>query len=120
MKIILNTREHKYSYKLTLHDVKYYLDVYVICPCSVMTCVFVGRVGQAVALRAKAFGFNVIFYDPYLSDGVERSLGLQRVTTLQVSLQIQRGGRHSTPPPHNLFIFNFNLEVIQSLQLHFL
>uniref|UniRef100_A0AAY4AMP6 C-terminal binding protein 1 n=1 Tax=Denticeps clupeoides TaxID=299321 RepID=A0AAY4AMP6_9TELE len=42
-----------------------------------------GRVGQAVALRAKAFGFNVIFYDPYLPDGVERSLGLQRMTTLQ-------------------------------------
>ncbi|XP_077387439.1 C-terminal-binding protein 1 isoform X3 [Festucalex cinctus] len=42
-----------------------------------------GRVGQAVALRAKTFGFNVIFYDPYLADGVERSLGLQRVTTLQ-------------------------------------
>ena len=45
--------------------------------------VLVGRVGQAVALRAKAFGFNVIFYDPYLPDGVERSLGLQRMATLQ-------------------------------------
>lgn len=44
---------------------------------------FTGRIGQAVALRAKAFGFNVIFYDPYLPDGVERSLGLQRMTTLQ-------------------------------------
>uniref|UniRef100_A0A4W3I339 C-terminal binding protein 1 n=1 Tax=Callorhinchus milii TaxID=7868 RepID=A0A4W3I339_CALMI len=42
-----------------------------------------GRVGQALALRAKAFGFNVIFYDPYLSDGIERALGLQRVSTLQ-------------------------------------
>ncbi|XP_035267236.1 C-terminal-binding protein 1 isoform X1 [Anguilla rostrata] len=42
-----------------------------------------GRVGQAVALRAKAFGFGVIFYDPYLPDGVERSLGLQRMSTLQ-------------------------------------
>lgn len=42
-----------------------------------------GRVGQAVALRAKAFGFSVIFYDPYLSDGMERALGLQRVSTLQ-------------------------------------
>ncbi|XP_059023358.1 C-terminal-binding protein 1 isoform X2 [Mustela lutreola] len=42
-----------------------------------------GRVGQAVALRAKAFGFNVLFYDPYLSDGTERALGLQRVSTLQ-------------------------------------
>lgn len=34
-----------------------------------------GRVGSAVALRAKVFGFNVIFYDPYLPDGVEKSLG---------------------------------------------
>ncbi|XP_036272956.1 C-terminal-binding protein 1 isoform X6 [Pipistrellus kuhlii] len=42
-----------------------------------------GRVGQAVALRAKAFGFNVLFYDPYLPDGTERALGLQRVNTLQ-------------------------------------
>ncbi|XP_069507681.1 C-terminal-binding protein 2 isoform X1 [Ambystoma mexicanum] len=42
-----------------------------------------GRVGQAVALRAKVFGFSVIFYDPYLPDGVERSLGLQRMGTLQ-------------------------------------
>lgn len=52
--------------------------------------VFSGRVGQAVALRAKAFGFSVIFYDPYLADGVERSLGLQRVTTLQASKRAQK------------------------------
>uniref|UniRef100_A0A2I3RMD7 C-terminal-binding protein 2 n=1 Tax=Pan troglodytes TaxID=9598 RepID=A0A2I3RMD7_PANTR len=38
---------------------------------------FDGR-GQAVAVRAKAFGFSVIFYDPYLQDGIERSLGVQR------------------------------------------
>ena len=48
----------------------------------------VGRIGSAVALRAKAFGFNVIFYDPYLPDGIERSLGLTRVYTLQVSTVI--------------------------------
>lgn len=34
-----------------------------------------GRIGTAVAVRAKVFGFNIIFYDPYLPDGVERSLG---------------------------------------------
>jgi phosphoglycerate dehydrogenase-like enzyme len=43
----------------------------------------VGRPGQAVAIRAKAFGFSVIFYDPYLQDGLELSLGVQRVYTLQ-------------------------------------
>jgi C-terminal binding protein len=45
----------------------------------------IGRIGSAVALRAKAFGFNVIFYDPYLPDGIEKSLGLTRVYTLQVN-----------------------------------
>ncbi|KAI0241065.1 C-terminal-binding protein [Lamellibrachia satsuma] len=42
-----------------------------------------GRVGTAVALRAKVFGFNIIFYDPYLPDGIEKSLGITRVYTLQ-------------------------------------
>uniref|UniRef100_A0A2K6TF16 C-terminal-binding protein 2 n=1 Tax=Saimiri boliviensis boliviensis TaxID=39432 RepID=A0A2K6TF16_SAIBB len=30
-------------------------------------------------LRAKAFGFSVVFYDPYLQGGIERFLGMQRV-----------------------------------------
>lgn len=41
--------------------------------------------GSAVALRAKAFGFNVIFYDPYLQDGVEKSLGKLYIAILSVS-----------------------------------
>ena len=43
-----------------------------------------GKIGQAVALRAKAFGFTVTFYDPYIKDGIDRALGIQRVFTLQV------------------------------------
>lgn len=59
--------------------------LYTSCFTSVLipSLLVAGRVGQAVALRAKAFGFSVIFYDPYLSDGMERALGLQRVSTLQ-------------------------------------
>lgn len=38
-----------------------------------------GRIGTAVALRAKAFGIDVAFYDPYARDGMERSLGLRRL-----------------------------------------
>jgi C-terminal binding protein len=34
-----------------------------------------GQVGMAVSLRAKAFGFNVIFHDPYVPDGAEKVLG---------------------------------------------
>ena len=50
---------------------------------TVIVPYFSGRIGSAVALRAKAFGFNVIFYDPYLPDGVEKSFGLERLYTLQ-------------------------------------
>jgi len=41
-----------------------------------------GRIGTAVALRAKAFGFDVLFFDPFLPDGVEKSLGIRRSRTL--------------------------------------
>jgi len=37
-----------------------------------------GRIGTAAALRAKAFGFQVLFYDPYLPNGVDKSLGIGR------------------------------------------
>jgi phosphoglycerate dehydrogenase-like enzyme len=47
-----------------------------------------GRIGTAVALRAKAFGFRVLFYDPYLSRGVEKSLGIKRADRLDDLLKI--------------------------------
>ena len=42
-----------------------------------------GRIGSAVALRAKAFGFNVLFYDPYAKDGLDKALGIRRVDSLK-------------------------------------
>ena len=42
-----------------------------------------GRIGTATALRAKAFGMNVVFYDPYLAQGVDRALGIRRVDYLE-------------------------------------
>lgn len=42
----------------------------------------IGRIGTAVALRAKAFGMRVAFYDPYVPDGYEKSLGITRADTL--------------------------------------
>lgn len=66
-----------------------------------------GRVGTAVALRAKAFGFNVIFYDPYLPDGIEKSLGLSRVYTLQDLLfQSDCVSLHCTLNEHNHHLIN--------------
>ncbi len=42
----------------------------------------VGRIGTAAALRAKAFGFEVVFHDPYAPDGREKALGVRRAETL--------------------------------------
>ncbi len=41
-----------------------------------------GRIGTAVALRAKALGFRVTFYDPALPNGAELALGVARALTL--------------------------------------
>lgn len=41
-----------------------------------------GRIGTAVALRAKAFGMAVAFYDPYLPDGFDKSLQVKRFNSL--------------------------------------
>ncbi len=46
-----------------------------------------GRIATAVALRAKAFGFRVAFFDPYLPNGVELGLGIGRAPTLEALLR---------------------------------
>ena len=51
------------------------------------SCVFgivgLGRIGTAAALRAKAFGMDVRFFDPYVENGKDLSLGVTRVATLE-------------------------------------
>ena len=46
-----------------------------------------GRIGTAVALRAKALGFEVAFFDPNLPNGVELALGIARAPTLDALLR---------------------------------
>jgi len=41
-----------------------------------------GRIGTAATLRAKAFGMEVVVYDPYISNGSELALGVRRVHSL--------------------------------------
>lgn len=66
-----------------------------------------GRIGSAVALRAKGFGLNVIFYDPYLPDGIDRALGITRVYTLQDLLfQSDCVSLHCTLNEHNHHLIN--------------
>jgi len=54
---------------------------------SVLGIVGLGRIGTAVALRARALGMDVVFYDPYLADGVDRALGIRRAWSLDELLR---------------------------------
>ena len=46
-----------------------------------------GRIGTACALRAKALGFRVVFYDPYLPNGTHKAVGVERVDSLEALLR---------------------------------
>ncbi len=50
---------------------------------QVFAIVGLGRIGTAAALRAKAVGMDVAFYDPYVPDGRDKSLGVRRVERLE-------------------------------------
>ncbi len=41
-----------------------------------------GRIGTAAAIRAKALGMDVAFYDPHKPDGFDKALGVRRVEKL--------------------------------------
>jgi phosphoglycerate dehydrogenase-like enzyme len=41
-----------------------------------------GRIGMATALRAKAFGFRTVFFDPYAVTGLHKAIGVERLDTL--------------------------------------
>ena len=46
-----------------------------------------GRIGSATALRAKAFGLDVAFYDPHLPSGWDKALGIRREYRLEPLLE---------------------------------
>ncbi len=46
-----------------------------------------GRIGTAAALRAKAFGLDVVFFDPFVPQGTDKALGIRRVHQLHELLE---------------------------------
>ena len=42
-----------------------------------------GRIGTTAALRAKAFDMDVVFFDPYLPNGIELALGVRKAQSLE-------------------------------------
>lgn len=54
---------------------------------TVCGIVGLGRIGTATALRAKAFGMRVLYYDPYKDAGYDKALGIERVWSLGALLE---------------------------------
>lgn len=48
----------------------------------VFAIIGLGRIGTAAAIRARSLGMDVAFYDPYKSDGCDKSLGVRRIEKL--------------------------------------
>jgi len=48
----------------------------------VFAIIGLGRIGTATAIRAKALGMDVAFYDPLKQDGYDKALGIRRVEKL--------------------------------------
>lgn len=48
----------------------------------VLGIVGLGRIGTAMAVRGKALGMEVVFFDPYKPDGYDKALGIRRIETL--------------------------------------
>lgn len=75
---LLETKDLAYSVKHVATAGSCWADIEpVVCRCSGMRLgiVGMGRIGTAVAQRARAFGFELSFYDPYLSAGAEKGFG---------------------------------------------
>jgi len=49
---------------------------------KVFGIVGLGRIGTATAMRAKAFDYDVVFYDPYVPDGSDIALQIRRAGSL--------------------------------------
>jgi phosphoglycerate dehydrogenase-like enzyme len=50
---------------------------------STLGIIGLGRIGTAVAMRARGLEMKVLFYDPYLREGIDKSLGLGRCYELK-------------------------------------
>ena len=67
----------------------------------------IGRIGTATALRAKGLGMDVVYYDPYVPQGRDKSLGVRAAETLDELLaQAHVVSAHCPLTPETKHILN--------------
>ncbi len=82
----------------------------------VLGIIGIGRIGTAAALRAKALGMNVMYFDPHVPKGIDKALGIREAETLEELLQASHVvSLHCphTPETHH-FIHRENIRWMQS------
>ncbi|MBM3878963.1 MAG: C-terminal binding protein [Verrucomicrobia bacterium] len=73
----------------------------------VFAVIGLGRIGTAAALRAKALGMDVAYYDPYIPRGRDKALGVRCVDTLDELLaQACVVSLHCPHTPETLHLLN--------------
>lgn len=72
---------------------------------AILGIVGMGRIGLAVALRARAFGMKVVFYSRGAKPGIEKKYGFARVTFLELIRSADVVSLHLSYSPgvHHLF-----------------
>jgi D-3-phosphoglycerate dehydrogenase/C-terminal binding protein len=70
----LQSKQQEWSYTLAAPLVRLRGQPFAI--------VGLGRIGTSTAVRAKALGLDVVFYDPYRPDGYDKALGIRRAESL--------------------------------------
>jgi C-terminal binding protein len=66
-----------------------------------------GRIGTATALRAKAIGMDVLFYDPFKPDGFDKALGIRRTESFENLLeQVKVLSLHCPLTPETFHLIN--------------
>ena len=82
----LHRKISKYYFTLNEKDISWdwkILEKIKRCSETQVGIIGLGRIGTAVALRLKAFNFNISYYDPYLPRGFSKSLGIKRVEDIK-------------------------------------
>ena len=65
-----------------------------------------GRIGQEVAQRARAFGMRVVAHDPYISKDIAASLGVELMTLDEVCASADYLTLHLPSTPETKHLFN--------------